>query len=287
MSKINWVDGSFLTPSLQNAYWGTGADSGHQHNGLDVDGSVPQIDLAVDVDGILPAAKVAAIDIESGTTGQLAVGRVTSAVTTDTLQNITGAKTFLSTDTTSSYVNLKNAASNTTLTIKNNYLGTFGAGARSMAIYGSSGTGTSLGVDYLVDWAGLSSTTVSLADLGLGSDLQGKNTIMHFDLTFVGWTGAGFPADVYMHRFDYVNSLFNLIAAGTTARAWAYPFTYASAIPTMARYATASPGAPMISLMYNASLAPNGFYFLYTPVSGTLSWSLHGRISKQYISASP
>lgn len=287
MSKINWVDGSYLTPSLQNAYWGTGADSGHHHSGQDEDGSVPKIDLATEVNGILDPANVGSINIETGTTGDLSVSRVTNAVTTDTAQSITGIKTLLSSDTTSSTLIFKNSPSNTQLTLQNQYLATLGANARSLRIYGTSGGSNALGVEYLIDWAGLSSTTVNLADLGLGSDLEAQYTTLHFDLTFCGWTGSAAPNDLIYGRYNYVGSLYYLISGGTSARSWAYSFTHATALPGGPTYATVSPGGPVFALMYNASLSPNGFYWQYTPVTGTRSWSIHGRIGKQYISSTP
>ncbi len=53
MSKTQWpavAPFSHLTPTLMEAYWGTNAATGHNHEGTDDDGSCPKIDLVAATD---------------------------------------------------------------------------------------------------------------------------------------------------------------------------------------------------------------------------------------------
>lgn len=56
MAKTNFVSGDFLTPTFMEKIFGTTAATGHKHNGLDQDGSVPKVNLSSgsEVQGTLP-----------------------------------------------------------------------------------------------------------------------------------------------------------------------------------------------------------------------------------------
>lgn len=54
MAKTTQIVGSSVSPTYLNNINGTNAGNGHLHTGLDADGSVPKIDLAAHVDGVLP-----------------------------------------------------------------------------------------------------------------------------------------------------------------------------------------------------------------------------------------
>jgi len=43
MAKTNFNDGSWLTPTFMDAFFGTDAVTGHNHDGLDADGSCPKV----------------------------------------------------------------------------------------------------------------------------------------------------------------------------------------------------------------------------------------------------
>lgn len=59
--KTTYVNGSYLTPSTLNNFIGTNAGTGHTHNGINSDGSVPKVLLtgAAHVTGLLPEANIA------------------------------------------------------------------------------------------------------------------------------------------------------------------------------------------------------------------------------------
>jgi hypothetical protein len=59
MAKTQFVDGSFLTPTFLLALNGANASTGYTHDGLDMDGHGPKIDLANHTTGLLPLANVA------------------------------------------------------------------------------------------------------------------------------------------------------------------------------------------------------------------------------------
>lgn len=67
MAKTLWVDGSNLTPAQMIAFFGNSAVTGHTHDGANLDGSVPKVNLAAaaHVTGLLPIANVD--DISEGT----------------------------------------------------------------------------------------------------------------------------------------------------------------------------------------------------------------------------
>lgn len=58
MAKLSFVNGDPLTPSWLHAQGGTDATTGHQHTGLNQDGSIPKVQLttANHVTGVLPRA---------------------------------------------------------------------------------------------------------------------------------------------------------------------------------------------------------------------------------------
>lgn len=60
MAKTVLTDGSIVTPLYLNSINGTDAVTGHTHDGLNADGSVPKIRLnnATDITGIAPSANV-------------------------------------------------------------------------------------------------------------------------------------------------------------------------------------------------------------------------------------
>ena len=66
MAKTQWNDGSdhYLTPALAESFWGNSATTGHTHDGLDVDGSMPKIDPVSEISG----SEVGSINIQASTT---------------------------------------------------------------------------------------------------------------------------------------------------------------------------------------------------------------------------
>lgn len=56
MAKKTWGDGTHLTPSFMTSFFGTDANTGHIHNGANLDGKAPKIDLtdATNITGVLP-----------------------------------------------------------------------------------------------------------------------------------------------------------------------------------------------------------------------------------------
>lgn len=68
MAKTDWTNGSYLTPALQNTYWGTTGATGHVHDGVDDDGHCPKITLT---------------DITDSTTGSFNVSVSSSYFTPD------------------------------------------------------------------------------------------------------------------------------------------------------------------------------------------------------------
>lgn len=65
MAKTVHADGTSLTPTYLNAINGTGAASGHTHDGTDADGSAPNVDLTAHVTDELPLVNM--VDGASGT----------------------------------------------------------------------------------------------------------------------------------------------------------------------------------------------------------------------------
>jgi hypothetical protein len=61
MAKTNFNDGSYLTPSFMDTFFGTNAGSGHNHQGLDADGSAPQITLSSDADDYITGTILAEV----------------------------------------------------------------------------------------------------------------------------------------------------------------------------------------------------------------------------------
>ena len=56
MAKTQFVDGSNLTATYVNTIYGSDASTGHNHQGLDQDGSAPKINLSNSVSGYLNLA---------------------------------------------------------------------------------------------------------------------------------------------------------------------------------------------------------------------------------------
>lgn len=54
MAKTDLENGDFVTPDYLDKINGTSASTGHKHDGFDVDGSAPKVDLVNHVDGVLP-----------------------------------------------------------------------------------------------------------------------------------------------------------------------------------------------------------------------------------------
>jgi hypothetical protein len=111
MSKTNYVNGSFLTPALMADYWGTNGSTGHTHDGADVDGSAPkidlvnhttnQIDLTTQVSGTLPWLQTdhflrGYIDGLTITTSNSVAGEMTVTVSKGccTSQDVTGVNGY-------------------------------------------------------------------------------------------------------------------------------------------------------------------------------------------------
>ena len=73
MAKTTQIIGSSCSPTYLNNINGTNAGNGHLHTGLDVDGSVPKIDLTAHVDGVLPYPNFAfsdqTVDLEGSVDG--------------------------------------------------------------------------------------------------------------------------------------------------------------------------------------------------------------------------
>jgi hypothetical protein len=60
MAKTDFSqDGTHITSAIAHARWGNTGATGHDHQGLDEDGSAPQIDLTNAVSGLLPNANLA------------------------------------------------------------------------------------------------------------------------------------------------------------------------------------------------------------------------------------
>ncbi|MCK5450243.1 MAG: hypothetical protein KAI70_00605 [Candidatus Omnitrophica bacterium] len=53
MAKRDWSNGDHMTPDFLDLYWGTNASNGHNHQGLDADGSCPKISITDSVDDYL------------------------------------------------------------------------------------------------------------------------------------------------------------------------------------------------------------------------------------------
>ena len=54
MAKSSFLDGSYLTPAFVQSIYGSSADDGHLHDGVDADGHASKIDLAAHVKNLLP-----------------------------------------------------------------------------------------------------------------------------------------------------------------------------------------------------------------------------------------
>lgn len=86
MAKTQWANGDFIRPSDLYTWWGNNAGSGHSHDGLDSDGSVPKIQLtgAAEVQGLLPYSNLAS-NIPSSKLADYSDGTVDVKITTDYL----------------------------------------------------------------------------------------------------------------------------------------------------------------------------------------------------------
>lgn len=91
--KTQWVNGEFLTPSFMNTQFGTDANTGHQHTGLNSDGSLPKVNLtdASEVKGLLPLANLACTSgtFDMTVTSSYFTAQVVFPVTYSHINNIT------------------------------------------------------------------------------------------------------------------------------------------------------------------------------------------------------
>lgn len=58
MAKTAWFNGQNLTTNFQQAWFGQDATSGHNHGGLNQDGSAPVLNIVTDTTGVLPQARL-------------------------------------------------------------------------------------------------------------------------------------------------------------------------------------------------------------------------------------
>jgi hypothetical protein len=63
-AKVTYINGSYLTPSALNGYFGVSAGTGHAHDGGSDQTCAPKVNLTSHVTGVLPVANMAT---ESGT----------------------------------------------------------------------------------------------------------------------------------------------------------------------------------------------------------------------------
>ena len=83
MAKTDWTNGSFITPTLMDTYWGTTGATGHTHDSADTDGHVPKINLtgAANVSGLLPVTNIAG-SVDSSTVSMTISGTYLADATT-------------------------------------------------------------------------------------------------------------------------------------------------------------------------------------------------------------
>lgn len=61
MAKRQWPEGQHITPAFQKAWFGENANEGHNHSGLDQDGSAPKINAITDTTNLFEEIS---IDVE-------------------------------------------------------------------------------------------------------------------------------------------------------------------------------------------------------------------------------
>ena len=83
MAKTAFINGSVLTPTYVASIYGTGANGGHDHDGVDSDGHAKKIPLDAGVTGVLSTANLPKIPADTGFTG-LITQAGTTGIQTDT-----------------------------------------------------------------------------------------------------------------------------------------------------------------------------------------------------------